>query len=131
MIKNKWIALIGAFLAFQANAEHCPDPNDIMKSGHVYGASIDWMGFTHSASTGRIVSFKEALVYDLQPLQLQKCTYNLERGGYVDMFSFNNFANEISITPYMEHWDRVSGLWFDAFICRGQAQNCAFDYVGE
>lgn len=130
MTKNKWFALIGASLAFNANAQHCPPVESIFHIAGQYGAAPSWVGIAYGPRAGDVVSFKEALVYDLQPLRFQKCTYNTER-GFVDMYPFNRLDAEISITPYSEHWPLVEGFWFGAFICTGDPRDCQYDYTGE
>lgn len=130
MTKNKWLAFVGVFVAFNANAEHCPSVENIFHIAGQYGAAPNWVGIAYDPSAGDIVSFREALVYNLQPMRFQKCTYNTER-GFVDLYPFNSLDAKISIEPYIEHWPRVQGFWFDAFICTGDPRNCQFDYTGE
>ena len=108
----------------------CPSLDTIENVNFTYSASNSsggWIGIATQGNSGDITSFREALVYDLQPLILQKCTYNLEN-GLVDMYLDENRDKEISILNYQDSWPKLGGGWFDLFECRGKAEDCQFEF---
>ncbi|WP_339386914.1 DUF3757 domain-containing protein [Vibrio caribbeanicus] len=109
----------------------CPEPESITVINHTYSSynlAGNWIGLASPGNRGEVLSFKEALIYDFQPLKLQKCTYNLDNKGLVDLFLDENRDRAISITQYQSQWQRVNGAWYDSFECRTQAGDCQFEF---
>ncbi len=112
-----------------ANVASCPEPESISVAHFTYTASNeagDWIGIASQRNRGSIVSFREAVIFDLQPRKLQKCTYNLS-DGVVDLYMDENRDTPVSIDNYESGWERMTGGWFDVFECRGSASSCQFE----
>ena len=124
------LALFSTSVFSNTIVSSCPSLNTIENINYTFSAtntSGSWIGVATQGNSGNITSFREAVIYDAQPLKLNKCAYNLEN-GVVDLYLDENRDQEISISNYQDSWPSFSSGWFTSFECRGAAEDCQFEF---